>query len=154
MEVRTTLDIDGPAATTTWQVFGEDFGNVSEWSAGFVSSSLDGPVAQGAMRTVELKAGGPVAGSITQEITEFDRASRTLTYEMRTGMPGFIHAVQNRWTIEELDAGHSRIGGRATFQFAWWTLPLRPLLRIKMSKTLTAFAAELAAHVVKSARAA
>lgn len=145
MIVHVSADLDIPASTT-WRLFGEEFGDVSKWSPGFSSSSLDGEVRQGAIRTVELKPGGALSGVITQELTVFDRGSRSLTYEMRSGMPKLLRGVSNAWTIDELQGERSKLRGEATFDLAWWAWPLTPVLRKKMQASLDGFAAEFAQH--------
>ena len=115
-----------------------------EWSDAIVKSSMDRPLGEGAIRTCDLKAFGPIpAGKITEELTQFDRASRSLTYVVRSGVPGFMRFVENAWTIEALDDNRSRITSRATFRLAWWMLPLSPVLRIQLGRGLNSFVAEL-----------
>jgi hypothetical protein len=139
LHVDTDLELDAPAAQA-WQVFGEGFGTWAEWSDGIMSSELDGPVGQGAQRTNHTKS----LGVVQQELTEFDRASRALTYAFVSGMPAVLRGASNRWVIEEVGPDRSRLRGQATFQLAWWAVPLSPLLRRKMSGALVGFATEFA----------
>ena len=140
--VQTVVELDA-SATAAWAVFGEQFADWSLWADGITASSLDRPVAQGAMRTNETTS----LGRVTQELTEFDRAGRALTYEMREGMPGLFKGIANRWTIEPLGANRCRINGEATFGLAWWATPLKPLLRKKMTGALEGFANDFGARV-------
>ncbi len=143
MKIQTTLDIDAPASAV-WQVFGEQFGDVGEWSDPIIRSSLDRPLGEGAVRTCDLKKLGPVpAGKITEELTRFDRASRSLMYVVRSGVPGFMRFVQNAWTVEPLDENRSRVTSRARFDMAWWMFPLLPLMRMQLGRVLRSFVGEL-----------
>jgi len=141
LQIETTSEIDATAASA-WNVFGEGFGEWADWADGITSSKLDGPVKQGAIRTNDAVG----FGILTQELTRFDRQARELTYEIRTGMPAVIKGARNRWIIEDTGDGRSRITGNATFELAWWALPLSPLLRRKMTGSLESFTAEFAAH--------
>jgi len=135
MTVHTSVELDTPA-TAAWAVFGEQFGEWAQWSDGIASSSLNGPLARGVMRTNDV----PGFGVVTQELTRFDRGTRSLTYEMRSGMPAVLVAVGNAWTIEPLGADRCRLSGDASFGLAWWARPLKPLLRRKMTASLQSFA--------------
>ena len=143
MKIQTILDIDAPASAV-WQVLGEQFGEVAEWSTTIEKSSLDRPLGEGAVRTCDIKAFGPVpAGQITEELTRFDRSSRSLTFVVRSGIPGFMRFVENAWTVEALDDGRSRATSRARFDLAWWMVPLSPLLRMQLARGIRSFVGEL-----------
>ncbi len=144
LNIDTTIDLEA-SASEAWKVFGEGFGTWDTWSDGIVSSSLNGPVAQGVTRTNDAKG----FGMMSQELTEYDPDARALTYEIRTGMPAVIRTVRNAWTIEELGENRSRIVGRARFELTWWAIPLTPLLRKKMAGSLGTFAGELASHLAQ-----
>ena len=123
MKIQTTLDIDAPASAV-WHLLGEQFDDVAEWSATINKSSLDRPLGEGAVRTCDLKAFGPVpAGQVTEELTRFDRGSRSLTYVVRSGVPGFMRFVENAWTVEALDEIRSRVTSRATFNWRGGCFP-------------------------------
>ncbi|MFT5432982.1 MAG: hypothetical protein ACI9OJ_003687 [Myxococcota bacterium] len=152
IEITTTTTIDAQASDV-WQVFGEEFGEVSQWSENFTASSLDRAISKGAIRTVELKPGSGLSGTVTQEVTEFDRAARALTYEMRSGVPALFRTIANEWTLVEIAPGKTRMSGQATFRLAWWAWPMTPLLRGKMSVSLDGFVGQLKAHLERHPRA-
>ncbi len=150
MKIETTLDIDAPASAV-WHVLGEQFGDVAEWADSIQKSSLDRPLGKGAVRTCDLKAFGPVpAGQITEELTRFDRDSRSLTFVVRSGVPRFMRFVENAWTLEVLDERRSTVKSRATFHLAWWVLPLSPLFRIQLGRGLRLFVGDLEKTVAGS----
>jgi hypothetical protein len=143
MKIHTTIDIDAPASAV-WNVLGERFGDVAEWTNAIEASSLDQPLGQGAVRTCDLRAFGPVpAGKITEELTHFDRQTRSLTYVVLSGVPRFMRYVENAWSVEALGEGRSRVTSQATFHLAWWVLPMYPLLRIQLRRGLQSFVREL-----------
>ena len=142
LEIQVTHELEAPPEAC-WQVLGEEFADVATWSKGFEKSSLNGPLKAGTMRTVELPKDGPLSGTITQEITEFDRAQRTVGYEMRSGMPAFIRGIGNRWVVQQTASGGCKLTGDATFGLAWWIWPATPLLKKRMTSTLQGFAVEM-----------
>ena len=118
MEIKTTLDIDAPASAV-WKVLGEQFADVGEWASSINKSSIDGPLGKGAVRTCDLKAFGPVpAGKVTEELTKFEHESRSLTYVVLSGVPGFMRFVENVWTVDELDDNRARVTILCTFRLA------------------------------------
>ena len=131
------------SAASAWQVFGEGFADWASWSDGITSSVLDRPVCQGAIRTNDT----PILGVVTQELTEFDREGRSLTYEMRSGLPAPIKAVKNRWTIEPVGDDRCKLSGVAEFTLACWAVPLTPVLRKKMTGALKTQAEDFNRHV-------
>ena len=150
MKIQTALNIDAPASAV-WQVLGEQFGDVANWSDAIEKSSLDRALGEGAVRTCDLKAFGPVpAGKVTEELTQFDRGSQSLTYVVRSGVPKFMRFVENAWTVEAIDDSRSRVTSQARFDLAWWMLPLFPLLRIQLGRGLRSFVGQLETTVAAS----
>ncbi len=147
MEITTTIDVNAPLALT-WELFGEQFGDIGAWAESIEKSSLDGPAAEGAVRTCHLKAFGPVpAGVITEELTVFDRKSHELTYVVLSGLPKMMRKVVNAWTVEAVDATHTRVTSVATFDLAWWIYPMVPVMRIQMKQGLKDFVQQFQTHV-------
>ena len=146
MKIVTKLDIESPASHV-WHLLGERFADIGEWADSIEESSLDGHLDSGAIRTCELKSFGPASGTIKEEITHFDRDARALTYVVRSGLPGFMQFVENAWTIEPLSNERSRITSVATFDLAWWMLPVSFLLKMQLTKGLREFFANLEASV-------
>jgi len=136
MDIINTVDIDAPVSTT-WQVLGEEFGEVSGWAEPVVASSLDGPLHQGVTRTCNIKAIGPFpAGEVTEELSEFNRQEKVLTYVIKTGRPPFITQMQNRWILEGRDATSSIASSTLTYRLKWWALPFAPLISMMMKKSI------------------
>lgn len=150
MEIDTTYDIDAPAQAA-WEVFGEKFGDIADWSSAIEASSLGGALEEGVMRTCHIKAVGPIAaGVITEELTEFDRGSRTVAYSVLTGTPGFIRQLDNHWTFESIEGDRTRVRSTLTLQVAWWMVPMSPVLRFQMARSVRDFIAQFARHVEAS----
>jgi hypothetical protein len=92
MEMRAELRIDGrPGAA--WAVVGEQFGRVGEWACPITDSSIEGPPGVGAIRTCRIAGFGPVGpGVITERLTLFDPAGRSLEYEAADG-DALVHSA-------------------------------------------------------------
>lgn len=140
-----TIVTSTPLASTaaaSWEVFGADFGGWAAWTTGVTKSDLNGPVAVGVKRTNETSV-----GVLMQVLTRFDEETRSLTYEIRTGMPPPIAAASNSWSIEETGEGTSRLVGRAVFELKCWAIPLRAALRGKMSGSISTFVGEVSTRM-------
>jgi len=136
MDIINTVNIDAPV-NTAWQVLGEEFGEVSRWAEPVITSSLDGPLDQGVIRTCNIKGVGPIpAGEITELLSEFNRQKKVLTYVVKTGGPPFISHIQNRWILEGRDATSSIVTSTLTYRLKWWAMPFAPLIAILLKKSI------------------
>ncbi|MEM6533849.1 MAG: SRPBCC family protein [Myxococcota bacterium] len=127
-----------------WKVLGERFADVSDWTESVTESYLDGPLTAGAVRTCHLKPTGPLAGGIvTEELTHFMPASHSLTYQVRSGLPGFIGHLTNAWSIQELSGRRARVQSVITLRVAWWMTPLALLVKMQMRRAIRGFLKEL-----------
>lgn len=105
MELSSEVIIEAPASAA-WAVLGECWAHIGLWAAPITSSSVDGELKAGAVRTCHTARFGPVAPSIIKErLLAFDGAARSFTYESAAGMPGFIAAATNAWSVEPLGEG-------------------------------------------------
>jgi len=143
MKIRTSVDLDVPASAA-WQVLGEQFGDIGVWFSAVKKSSIDRPVGVGAVRTCDIKAVGPVKeGQVVEELTHFDRDSRSLTFVIRSGVPGFMKLVENAWTVEELGDNRARASSVVTIKLAWWAVLMSPMIRMQLGRTIRSSLQEL-----------
>lgn len=143
MKIQTIGTIDAPAPAV-WQVLGEQFGEVSKWADAIIASSVDRPLGQGAVRTCDLKATGPLpAGQITEELTHFNSGAQSMTYVVRSGVPGFMRHLENAWTVKATDDGRSMVTSEVTLRVAWYMLPMTPVIRNQLGGTLQSFIGQL-----------
>ena len=139
--IQTTIDIE-TAAEAAWTVFGEGFGTWAEWSPGIDSSTLQGPLAEGVLRTNET----PSLGTVEQELVRYEPETRALSYEMRT-LPPMFTRIRNDWVITELAPGRCQLQGEALFTLATQAEPMRDKLEGKMGVTLEVFAKAFRDHL-------
>lgn len=77
MDIRAEVVI---AATpqAVWAVIGEQFGRIGEWASPIITSTLDGPPADGSTRLCQIGGFGPVAaGVIHEQLTTFHAGQMT-----------------------------------------------------------------------------
>ena len=132
--IATTIDIEASAADA-WAVFGEGFGSWADWAPGIDSSTLQGELAQGVMRTNET----PSLGTVQQELVQYDPGERALAYEMCT-LPPMFTQLRNDWVIKETGPGKCQLVGDARFVVAEQAEPMKEELQGKMGMTLEVFA--------------
>jgi Polyketide cyclase / dehydrase and lipid transport len=102
MELHTQIVIEAPAASA-WAVLGQGFGEIGEWAAPIASSTLDGELGVGAVRTCSVAGFGPVAPGIVHErLTTFEPERMTLEYEAVGGLPSFMARAVNRLSVAAL----------------------------------------------------
>ena len=81
-------------------MLGERFGQIGEWAAPITSSSVDGELTVGAIRTCQFAGFGPFqAGTIHERLLEFEPAAMSLAYESAEWMPSFVKSAVNRWSV-------------------------------------------------------
>ena len=136
LTIRTTTTIAAPAAEA-WRLFGDGFGSWDQWAPGIEKSTLEGPLAQGVMRTNVT----PSLGTVSQELVRFEPESRALAYEMRSGLPPFLTGLRNDWVIEDDGEGGCRLSGEAVFEIREQAAPMKPKIEGQMRTVLEGFAA-------------
>ena len=142
LTIHTTVDIHTDA-DTAWQVFGTDFGSWADWAPGIDTSTMNGPVQQGAIRVNET----PTLGTVEQRLSHFDPATRALTYEMHGRLPPVFTSVRNEWVIEPVDGTHCQLVGTAHFALTETAEPMKPQLEGKMGMALEVFAEAFRKHM-------
>jgi hypothetical protein len=135
LTIHTTVDISC-SASEAWALFGEGFGSWADWAPGIVSSTLEGPLAQGVVRVNETAS----LGTVRQELASFDPAARSLAYEMQGNLPPFFSKARNDWSIEETGPDQCRLLGEALFVLRADAEPVRAKLLGKMGMALETFA--------------
>jgi len=126
--MRHEVQIDAPASDA-WHVLGVGFGTICEWSASLAASELHGDLGVGASRSCQGTGFGPFpAGVVTEELTHFDAATMTFTYEAREGLPPFVRHAGNAWSIHADGPERCVVRFEATVELAWWAWPAGWLL--------------------------
>lgn len=143
MDLRHDVVLEAPASVA-WQVLGEAFGDVADWSTTLASSHLIGALDVGAARVCENRGFGPFpASQITETLTRFDRQTMSFAYDATEGLPAFVRKAENRWTIEPVGPHQCRVRIHATVTLAWWARPFGFLLPSLMRRDLDRFLEEL-----------
>ncbi|TPV94050.1 MAG: SRPBCC family protein [Myxococcales bacterium FL481] len=143
IETRMEVELNA-SADQAWQLIGEQFGEIGDWASGLRASSLDRKVAVGAVRTCEINGFGPFpAGTIKEELLEFDPAARKFSYAAKSGMPRMFRSAKNRWSIEALGEDRCRVRSHASVDLHWWALPIAKLAGWGIHSEIERFAEDL-----------
>lgn len=147
MEFDTKIEVSAPAEKA-WQVIGEQFGDISDWSATLESSFLKGILGVGATRTCKGKGFGPFPPStIVEKLTHFDPEKYQFTYEASKGLPAFIKKAKNAWSVETIDKDNCVIHTRAHVILSVWMKPFGWLLPMVLKRDMGLFTEELTYRV-------
>lgn len=134
--------VEAPA-DQVWHLLGERFGQIGSWADAIEASHLDGELETGSVRTCELRPSSIGSGTITEEITQFDRATRTVGFKVLTGLPGFMRHVENIYSVIPMPDGRSRITSNLTVKMSWYMAPMTPVIRKNFGKLVGGFIKEL-----------
>ncbi len=94
MDIHEQVEIEAPASTV-WEVVGERFGDIARWTEFLDSSSLEGELGVGAVRTCRFQPNVfSRTGTIRERLTSFDRDAMRLSYE-GIGMSAFMERAIN-----------------------------------------------------------
>jgi hypothetical protein len=104
-------------ADAVWQVLGPGFARIGEWATAIPTSAalrvgtglVDAPVAGRVCAT-----GLRMVPEVTEILTAYDAANRTLTYAA-SGLPAFVTTARNTWTVTALDRRRCRVSLDAQF---------------------------------------
>ena len=99
MRIERDLDVSA-SADTVWRILADEYALVGQWARA-VSSSAPNPAAA---PLPGAAVGGRVCtasiGEVTETITVFDPASRTLAYDAKArSMPFFVRGLSGHWTV-------------------------------------------------------
>ena len=134
MEIRAEVVIDTPAHSA-WALIGDQFGEIGQWAAPIVHSSLDSPPGAGAVRTCQITSFGPFrAGSIKERLLQFDPMAMTLMYESAEGMPAFVSNAINRWSVHPQTASRCVVRTHAILELRGPIRVVEALLRLQLQR--------------------
>ncbi|WP_211695429.1 SRPBCC family protein [Mycobacterium spongiae] len=147
MELHTEIAINAPASTA-WEVLGTQFGEIADWTATIGSSTLEGQLGVGAVRSCQSNGFGPLpVGAVTEEITHFDSEAMELAYVATSGLPPFLREARNSWTIVPNGASRCVATSHARLVLAPWARPLGAIARLQVRRLLRQVGEELAFRV-------
>lgn len=138
--IEKTIDV---TADQAWDLLGNRFADIGTWASAVEASRLDGPLQNGSVRTCELKPTNVGSGTIQERITRFDRETRQITYEILSGMPGFMKYLDNAWTISPTSDGRAKMRSELTINLAWYMALMSPVIKGQFKKTIRGFIDEI-----------
>jgi hypothetical protein len=119
--------IEAPA-DAVWQVIGPGYAHIGDWATAIPASTAATfpPAGEPAgLPVASAMLSAPVAGrvcqtgiglapQVTEILTAYDDSRRTLTYQA-AGMPAFVTAARNTWTVTAIDGHRTRVSLHAQF---------------------------------------
>lgn len=103
------------SAKRAWEVLGEEWGDIDEWSSVIAHSDFTpvrGKPAVGAKRTCEI----PGSPGFKETVLSYDERGRTISHVADEGMPPFVRRAENTWSVTPLGPNRSRIDMHFTGQ--------------------------------------
>ncbi|MEM7536214.1 MAG: SRPBCC family protein [Chloroflexota bacterium] len=140
MEVIRQLTVNAPA-TRLWEIVGEDYVNVGNWTSQIETSGPNPDLPPGQGRVCST----PGFGDIKETVTQFDEQRHVLSYAADVQkMPFFVKEMGNTWRIEPKGQNqsvvHMHMKGRLLPVFAQL---MGPVMKGQMSKTVDIILEEL-----------
>ncbi len=135
MKVSTRIVIEAPA-DDVWAVIGPGFAHVGDWVAAIDDSEAvgaggaDGAPCSG--RTCRVAS--PGFDHITERLTDYEPASRRLSYGVAHGMPRFVVDARNTWEATAVSAGRTEFSMDAELTLAGIGRAGTPLLRLVLAR--------------------
>ena len=139
MNITVNLTIHQPIADV-WEVMGNQFGHAHIWSSNFKSSK---PVGEARFAGLDYSSRDTVTdrGRTVQELTEFDAAKHSFTYQITEGAPPIAQFAGATWSLSEEGASDTQL----TMDFVMEPKsPLPPEMEAKVQAGLTASVTQLA----------
>lgn len=147
MELKTSVNVS-VSAEAAWQVIGLQFGEFGQWVSALESTSLQGELGVGAIRSCRTNGFGPFPASVAEEeLIEFDAERRRYTYVVSNGLPGIFKSAQNSWSVEAIDSENSVIHSHAVLELSLFLRPFGFLLKLLFRRDMEKLFAEIAFYV-------
>ncbi|MEQ8325505.1 MAG: SRPBCC family protein [Vicingaceae bacterium] len=122
-----------------WEMIGPGFIEVYKWSSnvdhaeGGGQSEFDGATCSERFCDVNVKG----FNKISEKLTKYNDEQMNLAYEVTDGMPGFITAAVNDWTVVSVNGNQSKLIMKAKFESKGLMGGLtRGMMKKKMTETL------------------
>lgn len=136
LEKEITINV---SAEELWEMVGPGFVEVYKWSSNVDHASGSGtPEFEGAVCT-ERFCDVNVKGfnKISERLTKYNDDEMNLAYEVTDGMPGFVTAAINDWTVVPIDSKSCKLVMKAQFESKGLMGGLtKGMMKKKMSETL------------------
>lgn len=142
MKFTTTHEINA-AADDVWDVMGERFADIADWSTSVLESSLDGPLQAGSTRTCKLAPTPAGLDTIEEKLTAFDRQRKVFGFDIVTGLPGFMKRVSSEWKLQAVGPNRTRATNTLTIEVKWYMTPMLPIIRSQFARTIQSFMGEI-----------
>lgn len=80
-----------------WQILGVEFADASRWASAVYHSEGKGIGLNGS--SCSERGCETSMGRLKEKLLQFEPASKSLTYQIETGLPGFVKFASNTWQL-------------------------------------------------------
>ncbi len=117
-----------------WEVLGNQFGEISNWSSLISESKVYGDSKLGGL-TYSKRETNTTRGITVQEMTSFNPEQYSLSYKALSGTPFFIKSTNAEWVLSKLNEGSTQLNMSVDIQTKGILgFILSPIVKIKLGK--------------------
>ncbi len=138
MEIERNMLLDAPI-DRVWEIVGEEFADIGSWATAVPSSTvLEGDAVEGAPtagRTCAVAV--PGFDYLEETLTEFDATTKSFTFEINAGLPGFVTNGYSKWQLHEESSERTRVELRSVIETKGLLgAVMGPMLKLNLKRTL------------------
>ena len=137
------------AADKVWRVLAHNFDDIGRWATVISASkaATDMPAPEGAAVGGRV-CSAPGFGEVQEKFTYYDEPARRFGYKGIEGLPSFIKAAENNWSVHALGANKCLVESRAEVDFKLIPgLLMIPIFKFQMGRTGAKLLEELKYYV-------
>ncbi len=109
----------------------------AKWTTALESSSLEGEVGLGAIRTCHSNKVGPFPAAVSKErLIDFDPEHYRFTYVVQSGLPTIFKNAQNAWSIVPINKSSCIIRSFASIEVNGWLRPINWIVLLLIKRDL------------------
>ncbi len=138
MNIKTSILVDA-TAYAAWEVIGDQFGEMGEWTTAVCSTELVGELAVGSTRVCHLEN----AKQAEERIAKFNPEAMEVAYVAVSGTPSWLITAANHSSVEPIGHSQCRVHIKPTLKLIWWAKPLSFLMGIIIRRMMMQVGEEL-----------
>jgi hypothetical protein len=140
-------EIINKSVLETWDVMGNQFGDVSKWSSVFHDSKVSGKPEIGGL-DYSIRITETDKGMTEQKINFYNQKKTSLSYAVTKGTPSFVTSAVYVWTLTKVSKNKTKLNAELTIK----TVGIKgvlvgPIMKTKMGRILNNMVEELKYYV-------
>ena len=126
----------------SWEILGNQFGEIDKWSSFISHSELSGKVGIGVVRSIENPD-----GNVKQKMTSFNPEKHSLSYKPIAGIPFFAKGLNVKWSLFNEQGNNSKLTVDFEVMFKGIGGILSPIVKKKLGKVIDGLLEEFKYYV-------